>query len=84
MYTNIWAHICALSHLDIYGNIYYTIAIERERKLAYGCGIPLGDTYRIPPFLNPSAREKSLAPGACRLYQRFLRFCLCGKHPQSK
>ena len=47
-----------------------------------------GNTQSIPPLLNPSAREKSLAVGSCRFIQSFLRedhrlsgFCmikLCG------
>ena len=42
-----------------------------QRKLAYGCGIPLAGTYSIPPLLEPSSGEKSLAHSSCRFNQRF-------------
>ena len=42
-----------------------------QRKLAYGCGIPLAGTYSIPPLLEPSSGEKSLAHSSCRFNQSF-------------
>ena len=40
-----------------------------------------GNTYSIPPLLNPSAREKSLAVGSCRFNQSFLRNSIPGSIP---
>jgi len=43
-----------------------------QRKLAYGCGIPLAGTYSIPPLPELSAEPKSSAASSCRLNQGFL------------
>ena len=47
-----------------------------QRKLAYGCGIPLAGTYSIPPFSIPRLAEKSLAHSSCRFNQSFLRIII--------
>ena len=50
-----------------------------RHKPAYGCGIPLAGTHSIPPLLEPSSGEKSLARSSCRLNQSFLRKNYCAR-----
>ena len=43
-----------------------------QRKLAYGCGMPLAGTQSIPLLLMLCPVKKSLALSFCRFNQRFL------------
>ncbi len=45
-----------------------------QRKLAYGCGIPLAGASSIPLLLMLRPVKKSLASSSCRFNRRFLKY----------
>ena len=65
--------ICAVSPQIIKESLNKSSSAEQRIFSSIRAASKAGNTYSIPPLLNPSSREKSLAVGSRRFNQSFLK-----------